>query len=46
MPFLKLFAYGVFFSIIVCSARGDEKHEPEKKTLSLRKAPPAAARKR
>ena len=41
MPFLKLFAYGVFFSIIVCSARGDEKHEPEKKTLSLRKAPPA-----
>jgi hypothetical protein len=42
--FLKLFACGAFFAVIVGSARGDEKHEPEKKILSRRKAPPTYVR--
>ena len=40
VPLRKLFVGGAFFAVIACSVRGNEEHEPEKKTLSLRKAPP------
>ena len=42
--FLKLFVGGALFTLILCSARGDEKPEPEKKSLSRHKAPPTYVR--
>jgi len=42
--FLKLFVGGAFFTVILCSARSEEKLEPEKKILSRHKAPPTYVR--
>ena len=41
---LKLFAWGLVFAVILCSARGEEKLAPEKRLLSRHEAPPTYLR--